>query len=199
MGFDDFKGETPVWYWITFIPQLLTGLCHKEAPAIYQILLSIAKSYPQALYFQASDQPRGHESHKEEPGGQGASPSTARPVNCFQWQAKPVASQAKTEPPKTSDGGASRPGTATEGDAASQVKTEGGDAAAAAASVPPSSSRQWTEARAATTCSKPKPEEDALGAHRGDHVCPQDSLPSTCPINGDHGGPDSETLQVPTR
>ncbi|RCI15754.1 hypothetical protein L249_2056 [Ophiocordyceps polyrhachis-furcata BCC 54312] len=52
MGFDDFKGETPVWYWITLIPQLLTGLGHKEAPRVYQILLSIAKSYPQALYFQ---------------------------------------------------------------------------------------------------------------------------------------------------
>ncbi|KAM3428617.1 hypothetical protein MY4824_008712 [Beauveria thailandica] len=46
MGFDDFKGETPVWYWITYIPQLLTGLGHKEAPRVYQILLSIAKSYP---------------------------------------------------------------------------------------------------------------------------------------------------------
>ncbi|KAM3445670.1 hypothetical protein MY3296_010155 [Beauveria thailandica] len=52
MGFDDFKGEPPMWYWITYIPQLLTGLGHKEAPSVYQILLSIAKSYPQALYFQ---------------------------------------------------------------------------------------------------------------------------------------------------
>lgn len=51
-GFDDFKGETPVWYWITYIPQLLTGLGHKEAPRVYQILLNIAKSFPQALYFQ---------------------------------------------------------------------------------------------------------------------------------------------------
>ncbi|KAH6689603.1 transcription-associated protein [Plectosphaerella plurivora] len=51
-GFDDFKGETPIWYWITFIPQLLTGLGHKEAPRVHQILVKIAKSYPQALYFQ---------------------------------------------------------------------------------------------------------------------------------------------------
>ncbi|KAL2760646.1 hypothetical protein ACRALDRAFT_1073586 [Sodiomyces alcalophilus JCM 7366] len=51
-GFDDFKGETPIWYWITFIPQLLTGLGHKEAPRVHQILTKIAKSYPQALYFQ---------------------------------------------------------------------------------------------------------------------------------------------------
>jgi transformation/transcription domain-associated protein len=50
--FDEYKGETPVWYWITFIPQLLTGLGHKEAPKAHMILARIAKSYPQALYFQ---------------------------------------------------------------------------------------------------------------------------------------------------
>lgn len=50
--FDAYKGETPVWYWITFIPQLLTGLGHKEAAKAHGILGKIAKSYPQALYFQ---------------------------------------------------------------------------------------------------------------------------------------------------
>ncbi|CAK7272887.1 transcription-associated protein 1 [Sporothrix epigloea] len=50
-GFDDFKGEMATWYWITFIPQLLTGLSQKEAPRIHEILLEIAKTYPQALYF----------------------------------------------------------------------------------------------------------------------------------------------------
>lgn len=50
--YDDYKGETPVWYWITFIPQLLTGLSHKEAPKAFGILSKIARSYPQALYFQ---------------------------------------------------------------------------------------------------------------------------------------------------
>ncbi|KAI2643463.1 FAT domain-containing protein [Xylaria nigripes] len=51
-GFDDHKGETPVWYWITFIPQLLTGLGHKEASKVHGILFKIAKAYPQSLYFQ---------------------------------------------------------------------------------------------------------------------------------------------------
>ncbi|KFY73637.1 hypothetical protein V499_06289 [Pseudogymnoascus sp. VKM F-103] len=50
--FDAYKGETPVWYWITFIPQLLTGLGHKEAAKAHSLLAKIAKSYPQALYFQ---------------------------------------------------------------------------------------------------------------------------------------------------
>ncbi|TQS39408.1 hypothetical protein Golomagni_00069 [Golovinomyces magnicellulatus] len=50
--FDEFKGDTPVWYWITFIPQLLSGLAHKEASKAHGILCKIAKSYPQALFFQ---------------------------------------------------------------------------------------------------------------------------------------------------
>ncbi|KAM3082938.1 transcription-associated protein 1 [Clarireedia jacksonii] len=50
--FDEYKGETPVWYWITYIPQLLTGLGHKEAAKAHVILTKIAKSYPQALFFQ---------------------------------------------------------------------------------------------------------------------------------------------------
>ncbi|KHJ31953.1 putative fat domain-containing protein [Erysiphe necator] len=50
--FVQFQGDTPVWYWITFIPQLLTGLSHKEALVTHIILCKIAKSYPQALFFQ---------------------------------------------------------------------------------------------------------------------------------------------------
>lgn len=51
-AFDDFKGEVPVWYWITFIPQLLTALGYKEAKLTRQVLMRIAKLYPQALHFQ---------------------------------------------------------------------------------------------------------------------------------------------------
>lgn len=51
-AFESFRGEIPVWYWITFIPQLLTSLSHKEANMVRQILIRIAKSYPQALHFQ---------------------------------------------------------------------------------------------------------------------------------------------------
>ncbi|GME78241.1 unnamed protein product [Ambrosiozyma monospora] len=42
----------PVWHWVTFIPQLLTSLSHKEARLARQVLIRIAKSYPQALHFQ---------------------------------------------------------------------------------------------------------------------------------------------------
>ncbi|KAF2403064.1 hypothetical protein EJ06DRAFT_580246 [Trichodelitschia bisporula] len=50
--FDQFKGDTPVWYWITYIPQLLLDLSRPEAPIARQILLKLAKAYPQALFFQ---------------------------------------------------------------------------------------------------------------------------------------------------
>ncbi|KAI8605964.1 hypothetical protein EDD21DRAFT_315697 [Dissophora ornata] len=51
-AFEAFKGEVPVWYWITFIPQLLLSLTHlKEAKHARTILMKIAKTYPQALHF----------------------------------------------------------------------------------------------------------------------------------------------------
>ena len=50
-AFEEFKGETPTWYWITFIPQLLTSLSHREARLTRNVLLRIAKTYPQSLYF----------------------------------------------------------------------------------------------------------------------------------------------------
>jgi len=53
-AWEQFKGETPVWYWITFIPQLLNNLSRtpNEAEIAHQLLSKLAKTYPQALYFQ---------------------------------------------------------------------------------------------------------------------------------------------------
>ncbi|KAF2111319.1 hypothetical protein BDV96DRAFT_190671 [Lophiotrema nucula] len=48
--FEEFKGDTPAWYWITYIPQLLNSLSRPEAPIAGRILGKLAKSYPQALY-----------------------------------------------------------------------------------------------------------------------------------------------------
>ncbi|KAF2743549.1 hypothetical protein M011DRAFT_471297 [Sporormia fimetaria CBS 119925] len=50
--FEEFKGDTPAWYWITYIPQLLLSLQRPEAPVARQILGKLAKTYPQALYCQ---------------------------------------------------------------------------------------------------------------------------------------------------
>lgn len=48
--FEEFKGDTPAWYWITYIPQLLNSLSRPEAPIARSILGKLAKTYPQALY-----------------------------------------------------------------------------------------------------------------------------------------------------
>ncbi|KAI8989366.1 hypothetical protein BDB01DRAFT_537511 [Pilobolus umbonatus] len=51
-AFESYKGEWPVWHWITFIPQLLMGLQQREAKHARSILMRISKNYPQALHFQ---------------------------------------------------------------------------------------------------------------------------------------------------
>lgn len=50
-AFETFDGETPVWYWITFIPQLLTSLSQREARLAKAVLQNIAKLFPQSLFF----------------------------------------------------------------------------------------------------------------------------------------------------
>ncbi|ORX90024.1 hypothetical protein K493DRAFT_381622 [Basidiobolus meristosporus CBS 931.73] len=50
-AFENYKGEVPVWYWITFIPQLLICLSQREAKVSRHILIKIAKAYPQALHY----------------------------------------------------------------------------------------------------------------------------------------------------
>lgn len=51
-SFELYKGEIPVWYWISFIPQLISALSRKEAKHAKHILIRIAKQYPQSLYFE---------------------------------------------------------------------------------------------------------------------------------------------------
>lgn len=49
--FENYKGDTPLWYWITFIPQLLVSMSKPEARIVRTILMKLAKQYPQALYY----------------------------------------------------------------------------------------------------------------------------------------------------
>jgi len=49
--FSEFKGDHVHWYWIIYIPQLLTCLANNEAVCADIIIQIIAKTYPQALYF----------------------------------------------------------------------------------------------------------------------------------------------------
>lgn len=51
-AFELYNNELPIWSWIGFIPQLLTSLTRKkEAKQARFLLVKIAKTFPQALYF----------------------------------------------------------------------------------------------------------------------------------------------------
>ncbi|KEZ39649.1 Histone acetylase complex subunit [Scedosporium apiospermum] len=129
-GFDDYKGDTPVWYWITYIPQLLSGLGYKEAPRLLNILLRIARSFPQALYFQLRTNREDMFTIKKNQEAK----ERAEKVRKAQQQAQQAAAasgaskspvQAKTEKP---EGSTSRPATANGETAKTEnanVKTEG--------------------------------------------------------------------------
>ncbi|KAF4120545.1 transformation/transcription domain-associated protein [Geosmithia morbida] len=122
-GFDDVKGDTPVWYWITFIPQLLTGLGHKEAPRVSQILAQIAKSYPQALYLQLRTNREDMNSIKKSHEAKERARVQSAGANGLQPSGSPA--QVKQEPSKADGTSSSRPGTANGGGADAQAKMEG--------------------------------------------------------------------------
>lgn len=122
-GFDDYKGETPVWYWITFIPQLLTGMAHKEAPKVHAILLKIAKAYPQSLYFQLRTNREDMLAIKKNQEAK----EKARQRAQSGGKANSSPSQTRQENPQAKSESSSRPATAS-GDGNAQTKTEPSDA-----------------------------------------------------------------------
>ncbi|KAI9000171.1 phosphatidylinositol kinase, partial [Gaertneriomyces semiglobifer] len=93
-AFDDNKSDVPTWYWITFIPQLISALSGKEAAQAKEVLKKIAKQFPQALYFQlrtardehlvskkqalAAGAPRGQAPVPGQPNGAGPQATPAR-------------------------------------------------------------------------------------------------------------------------
>ncbi|PSR77484.1 hypothetical protein BD289DRAFT_398006 [Coniella lustricola] len=148
-GFDDFKGDTPTWYWITFIPQLLTGLSHKEATRVHSILIKIARSYPQALYFQLRTNRedmqvirKNHEAKKAKAQQATASKAAVSPMQ----QRSEASGTPKPEPgagsrPSTANGTTTTTTTTTttnnNNNNANPVKPEGGDAPGAMPSAAP--------------------------------------------------------------
>lgn len=149
-GFDDFKGEISTWYWITFIPQLLSSLSYREAVRTHDILLKIAKTYPQALYFvlrtsrddmQALKKTQDAREHKamlamqaqaaaaqNRQDGNAASKTASQSP---QLQTKPTPQAGvKMEP------GASRPGTANGANGADGTPTPAAGAAPSASGTP---------------------------------------------------------------
>eukprot|EP01029_Cantina_marsupialis_P010647 TRINITY_DN241_c0_g1_i4.p1 TRINITY_DN241_c0_g1~~TRINITY_DN241_c0_g1_i4.p1 ORF type:complete len:4473 (-),score=800.75 TRINITY_DN241_c0_g1_i4:399-13817(-) len=49
--FQQHSQQLPVWKWLMWIPQLLSSLSRPEGPYLKPILFSIAKQFPQALYY----------------------------------------------------------------------------------------------------------------------------------------------------
>ena len=70
-----YKAEPPIWFWITFIPELINSLAGKEAKFGRSILIKIAKTYPQALHFQLRTAKEDFAAMKRQSQGHAASAS----------------------------------------------------------------------------------------------------------------------------
>ncbi|KAI0120020.1 FAT domain-containing protein [Nemania sp. FL0031] len=151
-GFDDHKGDTPVWYWITFIPQLLTGLGHKEAPKVHGILLKIAKAYPQSLYFQLRTNREDMLMIKKNQEAK----EKARQRAAANKKATSSPSQTKQENPQTKAEASSRPQTSN-GSNAVQHKTEQPEVNGAGTAPAPNGEQQSTKDGAASAIGQKKP------------------------------------------
>lgn len=49
-SFEMYNHDLPTWYWVCFVPQLLSSLARREQRLSRFVLIKIAKNYPQALY-----------------------------------------------------------------------------------------------------------------------------------------------------
>lgn len=99
-AFDSYTGELPVWYWITFAPQLITALGHKEARYARIILLQIAKKYPQGLFFHLRTAKEDLESTQKHQADVDA--RTKVIANKSALAQTPVQSQASSQTPQAS-------------------------------------------------------------------------------------------------
>ncbi|THZ79830.1 hypothetical protein D6C85_00283 [Aureobasidium pullulans] len=122
-AFENFKGETPVWYWITFIPQLLNNLSRtpSEANIAHGILSKLAKTYPQALYFQLRTSredmlviKRSQEAKEAKERQQRARQSGGTPAEGVKAEMKPNEETASATPQPKFDGQDANQGTKVE-------------------------------------------------------------------------------------
>ncbi|KAF2841297.1 hypothetical protein M501DRAFT_1000466 [Patellaria atrata CBS 101060] len=117
-AFEAFKGDTPIWYWITWIPQLLGSLSRQEAPIARVILGKLAKTYPQALFFQLrTTREDMHVIRKQQEAKE------AKEKRQKQVQGTPDVKQSSPERSSTASGAGTRPGTANGENQANGVQT----------------------------------------------------------------------------
>ena len=131
-AFEEYKGETPVWFWITFIPQLLIGLSRPEARLLKGILLKMAKTYPQALYFQLRTSKEDLLQIKRQ-GEVKAKAAKDRVQAQGQQNGEAAKQGSPSSRPGTAagEGPSSRPGTSNSDTAQAQTQNGGQDGAAA--------------------------------------------------------------------
>ncbi|RYN82430.1 Transcription-associated protein 1 [Alternaria tenuissima] len=151
--FEEFKGDTPAWYWITYIPQLLNSLSRQEAPIARSILGKLAKTYPQALYCHLrttrEDMAVLKKTHEQKEAKEKAAKAKQQ-----QGQASPAPKQASPD---------TRPGSST----GSRPTTAGADIKSAANGTPNGTVKTET----ATQDGAPAPSEAAPAPKKPwDHV-----------------------------
>lgn len=149
--YENFKGETPLWYWVTFIPQLLNNLSRSEGEAniAHEILTKLAKTYPQALHFQLRT---SHEDMLIIKKGQLQKEQREKAQRAKQQGGDSLKQESPSSRPESANG-TSRPATATGDQVMSGVANEtpqkeaqeGGDATEA-----PKPKKPWEHTEALT-------------------------------------------------
>lgn len=147
--FEEFKGDTPAWYWITYIPQLLNSLSRPEAPIARQILGKLAKTYPQALYCHLRTTREDMALLKKNHDAKEAKEKAAR-AKQQQAQSSPAQKQGSPERPGSSGNrptsASSEAKPAANGTPNGTIKTEGqqqGTPNGTATETPPAPKRPW--------------------------------------------------------
>jgi transformation/transcription domain-associated protein len=152
--YNNFKGETPLWYWVSFIPQLLNNLSRSEGEAniSQEILAKLAKTYPQALHFQLRT---SHEDMQVIRRGQLQKEQKEKAQKAKQQQQGGEAVKQEGSPARPDSQGASRPSTAVSADQTQPIATTDGtpqDGAGApnatAGSEPPRPRKPWEHTEA---------------------------------------------------
>ncbi|KAJ4293429.1 transcription-associated protein 1 [Kalmusia sp. IMI 367209] len=150
--FEEFQGDTPAWYWITYIPQLLNSLSRSEAPIARSILGKLAKTYPQALYCHLrttrEDMATLKKSHEQKEAKEKALKAKQQ-----QAQGSPAQKQSSPDNRPGSSASANRPASAsgenkpaTNGSPNGTIKTEGnaqGTPNGTTTDPPPAPKRPW--------------------------------------------------------
>ena len=155
-AFENFKGDCPVWYWITFIPQLLTSLSQREANISRGLLIKIARIFPQALYFQLRTHKEDMFAIKKQTEQRMERPKQPPKPNQTTKPNTPESSQNNSEKPASTSRPPTSNGDTAMGNAAPDGTTNGGTNGVPTATQPTNNGT----ANSATNGSSSSPKKD---------------------------------------